>query len=146
MRKVELTISIDVSPEKAIMAFLDSPMLNKWWQVERSLIEKRIGGVYTLAWQVTKNGFGYVSTGIIKNYEPLSILEIEKFVYMSPERTLLGPMSLTIKATESEGKTELYLCQDGYQSGDDWDWYYDAVSQAWPLVVKSLKEFLESKN
>lgn len=145
MRKVELNISIDVLPEKVIMAFLDFQMLNKWWQVERSLIEKCIGGVYALAWQVTENGFGFVSTGIIKNYEPFSILEIEKLVYLNPEKMLLGPMSLTIKATENEGKTALYLCQDGYQSGGDWDWYYNAVNQAWPLVVKSLKEFLEKR-
>ena len=146
MRKVEVTIDIDTTPERLIQAFTDSNMLHDWWNVERTLIEKWSGGVYTLTWNITDNGFGYVSTGIIKHYEPSSILEIDHLVYLNPDRPLFGPMTLTIKAIEKEGKTELYLCQDGYQNGVDWNWYYDAVKQAWPIVVNTLKDYLEEKN
>jgi hypothetical protein len=95
---------------------------------------------------ITNNGFGYVSTGIIKHYQPKGLLEIDHLVYLNPEHPLLGPMTLTIKATEKEGRTALYLCQDGYQNGEEWDWYFEAVRKAWPIVVKILKDFLEEKN
>jgi uncharacterized protein YndB with AHSA1/START domain len=145
MRKVEVTVDIDTTPERLIEAFINNSMLHDWWNVERALIEKRSGGIYALTWNITDKGFGYVSTGIIKHYEPASILEIDHLVYLNPDRPLFGPMTLTIKATEKVGKTELYLCQGGYQNGEDWDWYYDAVKQAWPIVVKTLKDYLEEK-
>ena len=53
MRKVEATININCSPEKIIEAFTESNKLHDWWQVEQTLIEKRNGGVYTLAWNIT---------------------------------------------------------------------------------------------
>lgn len=143
MKKVEATILIETNPGKVISAFTDPQKLAGWWQVGKTLIEAKPGGVYTLAWAVTEKGMGYVSTGIIKTYRPENELVIENFVYLNPEKPFLGPMSLTVRATEKEGGTEVYLCQDGYQSGEDWDWYYEAVKEAWPQVLETLKMYLE---
>lgn len=143
MRKVEVSAEILTTPTAVISAFTDTEMLHDWWNVERTLINKKSGGVYTLAWGISDKGFGFVSTGIIKEYKSDSLLVIDNFVYLNPEKSLLGPMTLTVKAQSKGNKTELYLCQDGYQYGGDWDWYYNAVSQAWPAVVLTLKDYLE---
>lgn len=143
MRKVELTQYIATSPENVIDAFTDAKMLNGWWGVERTLIDKRIGGLYTLAWGITGNGFGYVSTGIIKDYDPEGLLFIDNFVYLNPEKPFFGPMSLLVQAHKKGSSTELLLRQDGYQNGGEWEWYYDVVKQAWPVVVQNLKNYLE---
>lgn len=143
MRKVEAATDIKTTPAAIISAFTDPEMLRDWWNVERALVDARLGGVYALAWNITDKGFGFVSTGIIKNYHHHHTLIIDNFVYMNPGKTFLGPMTLTIKAKEKEGLAELYLCQEGYQSGPDWDWYYEAVKSAWPTVVQTLKEYLE---
>ena len=145
MRKVEATIEIDVKPEIAIRAFTDFDKLKGWWEVERAFIEKKEGGAYVLAWQVSDTGFRYVSTGIISRYIPGALIEIGNLVYLNPEKPLLGSMTLTIKATPMNGKTSLYLCQDGYQTGPDWDWYYEAVKKAWPMVLVMLKNYLEKE-
>jgi hypothetical protein len=55
-------------------------------------------------------------------------------------------MSLTVRAEQNKGETEVYLCQDGYGEGGDWDWYYEAVKYAWSEVLKTLKEYLEIIN
>lgn len=143
MRKVEVTTTIQTTPEKIISAFTEPEMLKDWWNVERTLIDKKPGGVYVLAWNISEKGFGFVSSGIIKEYKPASLLAIDNFVYLNPEKPFLGPMSLTVSAKRKEGNAELYLCQDGYQSGSDWDWYYEVVKQAWPAVVKMLRNYLE---
>lgn len=143
MKKVEVTIDIRVKPEKIISAFTEAKMLRDWWGVEQSLVETKSGGLYTLAWNVTDKGFGYVSTGIIAEYQRDQKLVVEKLVYLNPERSVLGPMKLIVEATEKNEGSELYLCQDGYRDGGDWDWYYEAVHQAWPVVVKVLKKYLE---
>lgn len=146
MRKVEVTTHIRTTPTKLISAFIKPDMLRGWWSVERTLIDPKPGGVYTLAWNVTDKGFGFVSTGIIKSYQSESTLIVDNFVYLNPEKSMLGPMSLTIKAKHKGNVAEIYLCQDGYQPGGDWDWYHDVVTQAWPKVVQNLKEYLEKEN
>ena len=54
MRKVEVKINIRTSPEKVIAAFTNPDMLKASWFVEKTLIEKKSGGVYTLTWNVTE--------------------------------------------------------------------------------------------
>ena len=143
MKKVTVTIQIATTPENVIKAFTEPAMLKAWWGVEKSLIQKKNGGLYILAWRVTENGMGYISSGIIKNYDLHSVLEITNFVYLNPEKPFLGPMQLTVSATAHNGMTDVHLCQDGYQEGDDWDWYYQAVVGAWPKVLQELKIYLE---
>jgi hypothetical protein len=50
MRRVELSISIQSKPENIISAFTEFEMLHEWWAVERALVHKKVGGIYTLAW------------------------------------------------------------------------------------------------
>ncbi|WP_258103239.1 SRPBCC domain-containing protein [Marinoscillum sp. MHG1-6] len=142
-KKVEVNIEIDTTPERVIEAFMDAQMLKEWWEVEKCLIQKKVGGIYTLAWNITESGMAFVSTGIIKNYDPAGELTITDFVYLNPDKPFLGPMSLWVKAIPNDSSSDVYLCQDGYQEGDDWDWYYQAVKEAWPKVMVSFKEYLE---
>ena len=145
MRKVEVTIQINVPPSRVIQAFTDFEMLRGWWSVERALVEKRVGGLYTLAWGISEKGFNYVTSGTIHRYDPNAALEIHNLVYLNPERPIFGPLVLTVSAAPKQSGTELYLCQDGYQDGADWDWYYEAVKAAWPNVLKMLKDYLEKQ-
>ena len=144
MKKVEVNISIGTQPENVIRAFTDPRMLHEWWGVQKCLIQKKVGGIYTIAWNVTDNGMGYVSTGIINQYDPTKELDIVDFVYLNPERAFLGPMQLTVNTKVVGSMTDVYLCQSGYQEGEDWDWYYQAVKEAWPQVMKELKHYLET--
>ena len=143
MRKVTASTDIHCHASKITDAFLKPEMLRAWWQVERCFIQPQSGGIYTLLWNITTHGFGYVSTGIITLYQPGIKLVIEKFIYLNPERSVLGPMTLTIEVQENENKCVLHLIQDGYKEGADWDWYYEAVKTAWPQVLNNLKAYLE---
>lgn len=145
MKKVEVNIQIAAKAEMVIKAFTDPKMLNEWWGVDKALIQPETGGLYTIAWRVTEYGMGYVATGTINKYDASSELEITNFVYLNPEKPFLGPMGLTVRATENNGLTDVYLCQDGYQDGVDWDWYYQAVKEAWPIVMQQFKKYLEKK-
>ncbi len=143
MKKVEVNIRIDTKPQNVIEAFTNPTMLKEWWGVEKTLIELRQGGLYTLAWNISEDGIGYVSTGIINQYEPNGVLEISNFVYLTPDKSFLGPMRLIVQAVECNRESDVYLCQDGYRTGGDWGWYYDAVKGAWPLVMENFKNYLE---
>lgn len=143
MRQVQTTIQILATPHRVIQALLDQDMLHAWWGVERSLIEPRPGGIYTLAWQISDAGFGYVTTGVVGALEAGSKLLLENLVYLNPERPILGPMRLRFETREQAGQTELTILQDGYREGPHWDWYYQAVLGAWPVAAQHLKAYLE---
>jgi Activator of Hsp90 ATPase homolog 1-like protein len=143
MRRVETAIEIHQAASKIFDAFLEPALLKSWWGVESCLIEKKQGGLYSLAWETSSKGFLYVSTGIITVFIPGKELLIDNFVYFNPEKQILGPTFLSIKLQEDNNLTALRLIQGGYQSGGDWDWFYDSVNDAWPKVLDNLKKFLE---
>jgi len=143
MRNVKASITIDRSPALVMSLFTEVEHLRKWWNVERALIDLRRGGLYTLVWGISTTGMNYVSTGMIGEYLSDCQLRIDNWVYLNPGRQILGPMELLILATPENGKTTLTVVQAGYQSGDDWDWYYNAVHEAWPALIMKIKDYAE---
>jgi uncharacterized protein YndB with AHSA1/START domain len=145
MRKVEADIHIHVSPQNIIEAFVNPHMLHAWWGVERSFIEAEIGGVYVLLWGISSAGIKYTSAGIITSYNPVSHLHVHKYMYINPERPILGPQVLTVDVAPVENGSLLHLTQGPYpeNAGPDWEWYYTAVVHAWPEVLTGLKKYLE---
>ena len=99
MRLVAASIDIRSKPESVFQAFLRLEHLKKWWGVERSLIEAKAGGLYTLAWNISENGIRYASSGIISELIPGEYLMIKSFVYLNSEKQILGPMELEIDLT-----------------------------------------------
>lgn len=146
MRKVEVTQTINASPGKIIKAFVDPEMLRGWWSVERALIDTSPGGAYVLAWNIGDQGFGYVTSGVVTTYEPDALLVVGNYVYGNPGKPFLGPMTLTVRATAKGAQSEICLCQDGYLEGGEWDWYYNIVKEAWPVVVNNLKAYVEDRS
>lgn len=143
MRKVEAGIKINVPASKIFHAFTEPSLLQQWWGVERCLIEKQQGGLYSLAWGISEKGFQYISTGVITVYLLNKELFIDHFIYFNPERPILGPTYLHIDLTENKSTTSMQLTQGNYKSGGDWDWFYQSVVEAWPKVLNDLKKFLE---
>lgn len=146
MRTVETSAIIHTSPENALKAFYEPQMLKGWWGVEKSLIDLRPGGLYILAWQVSETGIHYVSTGTIDSFTPARELRVRNMAYLTPDKPFLGPMGLTVTVEEREDGTNVNILQDGYQEGEIWDWYYQAVVEAWPNAMETLKSYLESGN
>jgi uncharacterized protein YndB with AHSA1/START domain len=143
MRTVKASIVIHKHPDIVLKAFTDPFHLKNWWGVERSLVELKKGGLYSLVWQIGDQGMGYVSTGIVGEYIPACQLKVETMVYFNPQRPIFGPMELLVLATPEHGSTTLTIVQSGYQNGPDWDWYYAAVKDAWPSALQKIKGYLE---
>lgn len=144
MRFVESSVVIAKPPELVLNAFTDINHLKNWWGVERSFIELKRGGLYSLVWKITGDAMGFVTTGIVSEYLPACQLKIESLVYFNPQRPILGPMELIVLTTPEEIGTTLTIVQIGYKNGPDWDWYYKVVEEAWPKVVLKIKDYLEN--
>lgn len=144
MRKVEAAIDINRPITSVFNAFIEPSQLKGWWQVDRCLVEARQGGMYSLAWNISKQGFQYVSTGVITVFHPEKEILVDHFVYFNPDKPILGPTYLSVKLeSKNNSLTNVKLIQGGYQYGGEWDWFYEAVKDAWPKVLVQLKIFLE---
>jgi hypothetical protein len=129
MRNVDAIVEIAVSPDKVISAFTEPSWLKAWWGVEKTLIELKQGGIYTLAWGISGAGIKYVSTGIIKEYYPRQLLHIEKYIYLNTGKAFLGPQELIIQVAGTDQSSKLFLTQGPYPeiADTDWNWFYEAV-------------------
>ena len=143
MRFVESSVAIAKPPAVVLSAFTDDRHLKNWWAVEKSFIDLKRGGLYSLAWNVSGDAIGFVTTGIVAEFLPGCQLKIENVAYFSPQHPILGPMEIMVLTTPEGIGTTLTVVQSGYQNGPDWDWYYHAVKEAWPVVVLKIKDYLE---
>jgi uncharacterized protein YndB with AHSA1/START domain len=143
MREVRAEIEVAAAPQAVLSAFTEVDAMREWWGVDRGLVEHRVGGVWALTWEVTEKGFRYAQTGVIQALRPGELLHIGSLLYLSPERPILGPMELTVAVVPQEPFSRLTVFQTGYQEGADWDWYYNAVTEAWPRTLPLVKQYLE---
>jgi len=145
MRIVEASIDLDLAPQEVLDVFIKQEHLKAWWGVDRSLIELKRGGLYSLVWQNRESCVDYVSTGIIEEYLPACQLKVRDLVYINPLRSILGPMELLVMTTPNDDHTtQLTVIQSGYQYGEDWDWLYEVVLKAWPDVLVQVKKYLQT--
>jgi uncharacterized protein YndB with AHSA1/START domain len=142
-RMVRTSLQIAASAERVLAAFLTVSDLKRWWGAAQGLIEARKGGLWTLAWADEAGGYKYAVSGVVKSLLPGKRLRIEPLVYLNAERSILGPMRLSLSLREKEGRTRISVRQDGYGEGPEWDWYYEATGPAWKESLRSLKAFLE---
>ncbi len=144
-RTVTAEISLALPPARVQKAFLDPTLLQGWWGVERALVEPRAGGIYALAWEIGPTGIRYISTGIIRRFQPGRLLDVGDYLYFNPERPILGPLTLRIATNPTETGTRLQVSQGEYPAGDaHWEWYFRSVEAAWPAVLPRLKAYLEA--
>lgn len=142
-RKVSRSVQIQASPERVLKAFLDPELMKRWWGAARGLVEERKGGVWALAWGEPGQGYKYVASAVLKSYQPGKRVRLDPLVYFNFERSVLGPMRLSISVREKDGRTRVSVRQEGYGEGPDWDWYYEAVVKGWKDALARLKQFLE---
>jgi uncharacterized protein YndB with AHSA1/START domain len=144
-RRVVATTVVSAAPTAVLAQFTEVEAMQRWWSVARGLVDARVGGIWAVGWNLSPAGYGYVETGVITRLVPDAELRIENLTYFHPARSVLGPMTLRVSVRPAKAGTELRVEQAGYQSGDDWDWYYAAVSAAWPIAIDAVRRDAEAK-
>ena len=130
-------------PQVVLSAFLRIEHLKIWWGVDRCLIKPREGGIWACAWDRSRSGYRYASTGIITRYDEGRSLRIEKMIYFHPDHPILGPLDLTITVGAVAGESEVSVLQEGYGTRSDWDWHSDPLVGGWPATLARLRDYLD---
>ena len=142
-RSVVAEINLPVESKTGLEMFTKHEHLKAWWQVTRSYIVLDPGGGYTLSWQEDEKRISFVTTGIIRDYREGELLEIENLTYCNPAYPILGGMELSVYVTNLDDGCTLRVTQSGYGTGEAWDWYYEAVKEAWPTVLVALHSYVK---
>lgn len=143
--KVGISVAINAAPAEVLHGFFDAQALAHWWAVARCLIEPRPNGIWALAWRPSENGYQYITSGIIREFDFPRQVIIDSLVYFNPEFSILGPMRLGLRCDGDEKQSTLSVVQTGYGTGLDWERYYHAVADGWTDALTALKNYLEGK-
>lgn len=138
-RSVVTTRIIPARAETVLNAFLDDEDLKAWWKVSRSLVEPKIGGVWSITW----DDWGEEKThhawnGVIENLTDERIV-VGHLVMNEPDMLLFGPMQLEVSVEPADGGTALTVSHRGYQYGGSWDRIYELVVSGWDHVLGDLQ-------
>lgn len=142
-RFIQSEIRINAAKEEILNAFLDPLHLANWWGVNKAYVEKKDGGLYTLAWMPTGQGYKFVSTGQINTYSKRSHLHLEKMLYLNYERPILGPFTIQYNVEERDGYNILSVKQNGFSKEPHNEWLYENSKDGWAQALILVKNYLE---
>ena len=145
IRSVDTTATMSATPEKVLQAFLNSDDLESWWKVSRSLVEQKVGGV----WSVTWDDWGPEKTqhawiGVIETITPQRLV-IGHLVMIEPDMPLMGPMQIEILVRPGTSGSTVTISHRGYRYGDHWDSMYDAVVRGWDHVLGDMQVWFQEE-
>ena len=145
-RTVETIRTIAASPSRVTEAFMAHDDLRGWWKVSRSLVERRVGGVWAIAWDhYGEAATHHAWTGMVRDLDDGRIVVAPLVQNEGHERPLFGPFALEIVAAAEAGGSRLTVRHHGYQHGEHWDWLHDAVVRGWREVLDELASWLAPK-
>ena len=138
-RSVETTVAMPADPDKVMQAFLDDADLKGWWKISRSLVEPKVGGIWSITWDdwgEEKTQHAWI--GVIEELSDDRLL-VGRLVMIEPDMPLLGPLQLEISVAAADGGTSLTVSHRGYRYGDHWDTIYEMVVNGWDHVLGDMQ-------
>lgn len=143
-RQTQTQIRINASADVIINALTDPEELKNWWGVNSSFIEAKDGGLYILSWLKSDAGIKFILTAKIRLLNKRSHLYLEDLLYINAERPILGPTLLKIDIASRETYSIVSLVHSAFEKDQNWDWYFELMSDSWPQALVFLKQYLEN--
>jgi len=141
---VRAEIDIHARPMAITHALTDVAQLKQWWNVDQRLVDERADGVWAVRWNAPDADCdGAVLSGTIRSLRHSSHLHLQRMVYVSPGRPILGPLSLTFEVREQGTSTRLTMLHEGFGNTPDLAWYREISAASWPRDLVRLKDHLE---
>jgi uncharacterized protein YndB with AHSA1/START domain len=133
------------TPADVLQAFVDDEDLKTWWNVSRTLIEPKVGGVWSVSWddwgeEKTQHSW----SGVIGALSDRKLV-VTGMVMNEPDMPLFGPMRLQIEVAASDGGSVVTVTHSGYGYGGHWDEIYALVVAGWDHVLGDMQEWIQQK-
>jgi uncharacterized protein YndB with AHSA1/START domain len=132
-RRLELSLTIEATPEEVWRAITEGDAITRWFAPEAE-VDPGMGGTILLSW-----GPGMEGTAPITAWEPG-----RRFAWTERAGSDLPKVSEFIIEASDGGKTVLRLIQSGFGPGASFDAEYDSTSGGWRSFLQLLRLDLEA--
>lgn len=131
---------VAATPEQVWQALTDGAMTREFWFGRRVESDWKVGSPVTFWYE--KDGAEAVSdSGIVLESHPPRRLSYTFHVEFIDEMRDAHPSRVTFEIEASNGDAKLTLTHDEFASGSK---VLEGVSRGWPIVLSSLKSFIET--
>jgi uncharacterized protein YndB with AHSA1/START domain len=134
-RKIERSVQVKVSPEKAFQAITLPAHLERWFAT-KAVTDPRPGGTFTLEFDFTDPSHDHVQKG---EYSEVVRGKVVRHSWANK----LGPTAVEWLIQAKGGGTEIRLTHTGWGSGAEWDAQLDSHEKGWTGFLGNLKTVLE---
>ncbi len=128
---------IETTPEKLWQALTDGNFTERYWFGYRVSLEQRTGGRFTLG----KDG-EVTNEGVIEAYDPPTRLAYTWHQIFNAEMAKEKPTRVTFELEPRGAHVKLTVTHEGFEADSK---VLPGISEGWPMVLSSLKSFLEHK-
>jgi len=80
-REIIQKIKISQTPENIFSALLNPTSIKEWWGAKSAIVIKENNGIYAVSWGSNIDDPDFVTTSIIRDYEPPKGLSLEYLSY-----------------------------------------------------------------
>jgi len=131
---------IAATPEQVWQALTDGAMTRQFWYGRRVESDWKVGSPVTF-WYEADGAEAVSDTGIVLESHPPRRLSYTFHVEFIDELRDAHPSRVTFEIEEKGGDVKLTLTHDEFESGSK---VLEGVSQGWPIILCSLKSFVET--
>jgi uncharacterized protein YndB with AHSA1/START domain len=140
-------IDLAASPERVFAALVRPSAIREWWSAARAIVVPRAGGVWAAAWGAEEDSPDYVTTAVIRVWQPPRRLVLGDYDYV----VAAGPLPFAADFTTSfevlpkPSGARLRVTQAGFPAGPEADEFYAACETGWRQTLEGLRRYLEGE-
>ena len=143
-RKHQVSREFEQSASTLFAALITPSQIRGWWSVSRAIVIPKTGGIWCATWGDDEDAPDYISSAMIKVFEPDCRLVLGDYQYASPEGGL--PFEADFETTfevEPLGQgSRLTVTQAGFPADPIADEYYAGCETGWQRSLDGLEAFL----
>lgn len=145
-RAFEMALEIEASPEELWKALTQAGELVRWFPLQAE-VPPGPGGSMRWSWE---EAWDWRTR--IDGWEPprrLRLVQVEDQAYdaegrpVETKRKPAAPIALEFTLEAGRGSTRLRIVHSGFGRGAEWDDEFDGISAGWPVVLRTLRHYLQ---
>jgi uncharacterized protein YndB with AHSA1/START domain len=135
----------EATPEEIFKLLYTPSAIRQWWSASRVIVLPEPNGVWAAAWGENEDEPDYITTAIIREFEPPVRMVLTNYRYFARGRRLPFEVHFITEflVTAHENGTVLRVTQDGFPAGPEGDGFYAECQSGWKNTFAGIRKYLK---
>ncbi len=140
-------IELAAAPERVFTALVTPSAIRDWWAAARVVVVPREGGIWAAAWGAEEDRPDYVTTAVMRVFDPPRRLTFGDYDYWARSGPLPfeAEFTTTFEVMPARHGVRLRVTQSGFPTDPAADEFYDACERGWRDTLEGLRRHLEGE-